>query len=406
MFWPVAISTALSLLGDTAMYTVLPTSHAQAGVAVASIGLLLSANRWVRFVSNGGVGWLAERWPRRWLYVPALFLGVLSTLMYAWTRGFWPLLVARVLWGVAWSGIWVMGNAIILDAAAEHERGRWVGFYHTSFFMGGVIGAPLGGFLTDKLGYGTAMGILGALMGVGAVCAWLFLPETRRDSAPSAAPSAPHLPHTHPDEREAPPAWRPLLVLMGMLMVNRLLIAGFLLATFGRFLAERWGETVQIGSWTLGIATATGLGLGLTTAVSMVSASTAGSLSDWWGSRWWTAVGGLLFLASGFLLLSRADSVGLILLGFPLLSLGSGSIQSLSTALLGDLVRGAQRGRYLGIFYTVGDVASAVGPPLGYAILASGAGFGVLYGVAGGLALVMGGAAVGVAGGRARRAGN
>jgi MFS family permease len=173
---------------------------------------------------------------------------------------------------------------------------------------------------------------------------------------------------------------------MGMLMVNRLLIAGFLLATFGRFLADRWGETVQIGSWELGIATATGIGLGLTTAVSMVSSSAAGGLSDWWGSRWVTAGGGLFLMAGGFLTLSRADSLGLILLGFPLLSLGSGTIQSVSTALIGDLVRGRQRGRYLGIFYTVGDAASAAGPPLAYAILASGAGFVWLYGLAGGLA--------------------
>jgi predicted MFS family arabinose efflux permease len=196
VFWPVAISTALSLLGDTAMYTVLPTHNAQAGVTVASIGILLSANRWVRFVSNGGVGWLAERWPRRWLYVPALFIGVLATFMYAFTRGFWPLLVARLLWGIAWSGIWVIGNAIILDAAAEHQRGRWVGFYHTSFFMGGVIGAPLGGILTDRLGYGSAMGILAVLMLVGAMCALLFLPETRPQLTPS--PTHHHPRPTHP----------------------------------------------------------------------------------------------------------------------------------------------------------------------------------------------------------------
>ncbi len=389
VFWPVAVATALSLLGDTAMYTVLPTHNDQAGVAVASIGILLSANRWVRFASNGGVGWLAERWPRRWLFVPALFLGVLSTALYALTRGFWFLLVARLLWGVAWSGIWVVGNAIILDAAAEHQRGRWVGFYHTSFFMGGMIGAPLGGILTDAVGYGGAMGILALFMFGGAVCALLFLPETRPHPTPTNPITPAELPPATPIPDEKAPAWRPLLTTMGLLLTNRLLVSGFLLATFGRLLAERWGETMQIGAWEMGIATATGLGLGLTTIMSMISSSVAGGVSDRLGSRWRTAAGGLLLMAAGFLALSQATSVWFIVLGFPLISLGSGSLQSLSTVLMGDLVHGRQRGRYLGIFYTVGDGASALGPLLAYAILASGAGFGWLYGFACGLALLM-----------------
>ena len=94
-------------------------------------------------------------------------------------------------------------------------------------------------------------------------------------------------------------------------------------------------------------------------------------------------------MAAGFLALSQATSIWFIVLGFPLISLGSGSLQSLSTVLMGDLVDGRQRGRYLGIFYTVGGGASALGPLLAYAILASGAGFGWLYGLACGLALLM-----------------
>jgi MFS family permease len=47
----------------------------------------------------------------------------------------------------------------------------------------------------------------------------------------------------------------------------------------------------------------------------------------------------------------------------------SGSVQALVTALAGDLVGGAQRGRAVGLLHTFGDLGSAVGPPVAYALL-------------------------------------
>ncbi|MBL8055105.1 MAG: MFS transporter, partial [Anaerolineales bacterium] len=145
---PIGLGTALSLLGDTAMYAVLPTHTAALGVTVASVGVLLSANRWIRLALNNVAGSAYDRWPRRRLFVPALLLGALSTALYAFTQGFWPLLIGRLLWGAAWSGIWVGGNTIILDVATDRERGRWAGLYQLSFYLGGALGFPIGGLLT------------------------------------------------------------------------------------------------------------------------------------------------------------------------------------------------------------------------------------------------------------------
>jgi len=46
-----------------------------------------------------------------------------------------------------------------------------------------------------------------------------------------------------------------------------------------------------------------------------------------------------------------------------------GSVQALATALTGDLVGGAQRGRAVGLVHTFGDIGSAIGPPVAYALL-------------------------------------
>ena len=58
-----------------------------------------------------------------------------------------------------------------------------------------------------------------------------------------------------------------------------------------------------------------------------------------------------------------------ILFGVLLVAITSGSNQGLSTALIGDLGMVRQQSRQLGVMFTVGDLASAVGPLLAYALL-------------------------------------
>ena len=219
---PVSLATGLSLLGDTALYTVLPTNAAVAGVAIASVGVLLSVNRFIRLFLNTPIGLLADRWPRRRVFVPAVFLGAISTGLYAMTVGFWPLLFGRLLWGVAWAGIWVSGNAIILDITKDHDRGRWIGRYHFAFFFGAASGAILGGILTDWLGYRGAMTVAASLTLGGALVALLMLPETghlRSTRTLGSVDDSEQQPETNSD-------WGQLASVSALFGVNRLVIAG------------------------------------------------------------------------------------------------------------------------------------------------------------------------------------
>ncbi|UCH25516.1 MAG: hypothetical protein JSV66_16530 [Trueperaceae bacterium] len=58
-----------------------------------------------------------------------------------------------------------------------------------------------------------------------------------------------------------------------------------------------------------------------------------------------------------------------ILLALPLIAISSGGNQSLATTIMGDLVVNRQRGRALGLLYTVGDLTSAVGPVLAFSFM-------------------------------------
>ncbi len=366
---PLSLGTLLSLIGDTALYTVLPIYTAEAGVTVASLGILLSANRWVRLLANNGVGWLAERWSRRTLFVLALLIGSLSTGIYAATSGFWPLLIGRLLWGIAWAGIWVTGNAIAIDLSRFDSRGRTVGLYHMSFFLGAGLGAPTGGILTDWLGYRPAMAIAAALTLLGAVIAAVMLPDIQpRKRVLPADGSAPA-----GDTGEGGPAnfsgrWGEIGSIIAFQGVNRLVVAGVLIGTFSLYLSDRLGPSVLLGGRSIGITTISGLALGTGTMLSVLSSPAAGIFSDRLRQRWLVAALGLALGAVGFLALTAA-STPIILIGLMAVFLASGSNQGLATALIGDVTPPHRRGQTLGLFYTAGDLTSALGPIIAYGLI-------------------------------------
>jgi MFS family permease len=372
---PVGIGTCLSLLGDAAIYAVLPSQTVGAGVSIASLGILLSANRFVRLFSNGPAGVAYDRGRRRRLFVSALFLGGLSTALYALSQGFWLLLVGRLLWGLAWSGIWVGGNTIVLDISRDDTRGRWVGAYQVSFYLGVAGGAFLGGFLTDALGYHQAMGICASLTFLGATIALIFLPETRglgrnvRESRAAPSRMGPAPPEASVSSRTADPTHkREFASATALYSVHRLVLAGIFSATFGLYLLSQVGDQIQVGSWSLGVATLTGIGLGLSTLISAASAPLVGGLSDRVGNRWRVAAGGLIPGIAGFCFLA-AELPLTALVGVPLIAITGGSSQGLSMALIGDLRIIGRQSRQLGVMFTAGDFASAVGPLLAYALV-------------------------------------
>ncbi len=377
---PVGIGTCLSLIGDASLYAVLPTHTQAAGVSVAAVGILLSANRFVRLVLNGPTGVAYGRFSRRRLFVLALFIGALSTAIYGLTQGFWPLLVGRLLWGLAWAGIWIGGNTIVADLSHEGSRGRWMGVYQGFFFLGAAGGSFLGGFLTDGIGYQRAMIVAAGLTLAGALLVLVCLPEIER-SEPGARSSAPRVPLPGPGTSSGGASgdgWR--VDRMGLSLglaaaapfalygVNHLVVPGVLSSTLGLLLDRELGGAVELAGRSVGVATLTGTALGLSTLIAMVSAPVMGALSDRAANRWRVVVAGLVPGIAGFALLAVGSPLS-IAVGVPLTALASGSNQSLSTTLIGDRSDAGDRSQRLGLLFTVGDLASAVGPPLAYALI-------------------------------------
>lgn len=178
----IGAATAFSLLGDQMLYSVLPVYYESLGVTAIEVGILLSANRWIRLLTND----LAYRVDggRVWL-VAAFVLGAATTAAYVLTQWFTVLLFARLLWGLAWSFIRHVG---VMSVMSETTRaGHTMGIYNGISRVGSVGGLLGGAVMVDLLGFVSAAVVLSALSLLAVPLAWWGYRTPTQGSAPVAA---------------------------------------------------------------------------------------------------------------------------------------------------------------------------------------------------------------------------
>jgi len=247
----------------------------------------------------------------------------------------------------------------------ERNRGRWIGLYQAWFFVGGALGFLFGGVLTDWLGYHQALLVGAAVSAAGALPALFALPETK-DAQPPVA-SKPPDPEPRP-ETSAVAHRGEMAMVIAVQAVNRFVMAGVMAATLSLLLLDRLGDSLTLGKVTLGVATVTGLLLAVRMLVAMASAPVVGSLSDAEAGRWRLMPWTLLAAAVSMALLACGPPL-LLVIGTLLGAVASGGLQALIVALTGDLTPVSRRGRFIGLLQTLGDIGSAAGPLLAYALL-------------------------------------
>ena len=352
------IGTAISLLGDATLYTVLPHPDIveQLGITLSMVGLLLGANRAVRLILNGPVGVLYDRMPRRGLLITSLLLGACSSIFYALGHGFWPLLMGRILWGLAWALLWVGGNSVVLDVSTEDNRGRNSAIYQMWFFAGIATASLFGALLTDLFGFRIGQWISVVVIAATSLVWFLFLPETRGDKETKKEA----IKETDNSASVKLPL-KVMAVSSFTIFFSRFLTWGVLAATTILWLSDLFGNGVQISVIFVPIATISGIFTALSNLTSIGSTPFVGSISDKFKQRW-PVIGWAIVLGSLGLWLMSGRIRGLALFGAFLVPIASSSTETLIPAVAGDQVAEKLRSRALGLINTAGDLGATIGP--------------------------------------------
>ncbi|KAJ7119114.1 MFS general substrate transporter [Mycena epipterygia] len=88
-----------------------------------------------------------------------LFAGTVfgvGTIMCGFAQNMPQLIACRALAGIGGGGMTVVGSVIVSDSVPLKSRGLYQGFANLLFGLGGAIGAPLGGWLGDTIGWRAA----------------------------------------------------------------------------------------------------------------------------------------------------------------------------------------------------------------------------------------------------------
>lgn len=372
----------LCILGDSLLYSILPLEAARVGMPLSLVGVLLSANRLVRLATNGWASGLFEKRGPYLSFLLACGIGLCSTMLYGVSRNFLLLLAARMLWGAAWSALRQGGYQAVWSGSPEH-KGRLTGLLWGIIRLGSAVSVLLGGVLYDRVGFTMTLAVISCISALAIPVAYLL--------------RWPHAPLGVGVSRGAPAAtdgegrwqrWRQLVVEALSPPVQRwLAIAGGLqllsssvvIATSSLLLAGVAGSEDAI-NW-LGVATVTGLLQGARWLSDITVGPAFGYLSDRLGQANTAALLVCVSLCSMTGLAFLPASAAIYCLLFVLLC-DSGLTVTLSAAATGVAVHARHPHRFIGVFTTVTDLGSALGPLFALSV-GQAIGFSTLYLVVG-----------------------
>jgi predicted MFS family arabinose efflux permease len=267
----IGLAVAFSLLGDVTIYAVIPVYHEALGLGPVEVGILLSANRWVRLVTNQIARRVLERHRPRHVFAVVLLAGSVITLVYAAMPPFWLFLAARMAWGAVWSFIRHTGVMTSIGAAPRERAAGILGIYNGTVQLGFIAGTLAGAALFDLIGFPRTFVVMSLISLSGIIFDYLAF---RR------LPSCARIPR----QSSATGPLRDFSMLLRS-FVTTCVGVGLIISTLGFTLRQRFGDTVEIGTLVIGIATLNGLLIALHYGISSVGSPPIGMGIDRIGRR-------------------------------------------------------------------------------------------------------------------------
>lgn len=358
---------ALCILGDSLMYSILPLEANNLGISLSLVGVLLSANRFIRLLSNGWASLLFERWGARLPFIIVTMLGLISTALYGIGWGFVTFLGARMLWGVAWSGLRQGGYQAVWHGG-QATKGRLTGLLWGIVRLGSATAVLGGGLLYDRYGYAVTIGVIAILTALALpVALQLRWPETLHRAALVTTN------RTQPRNNQL--QWTVWYELLRTPLVRWLLgagaiqlyLSGVVVSTTSLYLAERLQANENSLLFGVGVATITGLLQGVRWLSDITIGPTIGRISDRVGQARMALLLALIALLA-IIGLATLTNLFAVLCLFLYFLCDSGINVTLSAAASGVALQSERPHHLIGAYTTAGDLGSALGPLLAFSV--------------------------------------
>lgn len=358
----VALVVSASNLGDSLLYVALPLVYPSLGLSIVHVGILLSANRLIRFVSNTFAGYVYGRKSLKRMLIIAILAAFFINLSYGFIEGFFLFLFMRICWGITWSFLRLGGYLSVISYSDEANRGRSMGVYQSISGIGFNLGGLIGGILLDSWGFTSASVFLA--FGTALVIPIAFsLVDVKSESIEQDE-------KTSFDIRTLVGNAEILSIGIGV-MLTRLFLGSLIASTLSLYLAESLGsEGITLLGRGIGIASLTGFLLSFRILVKFLLGPIVGGLSDKLGRQRTMLI---LFVAGSIslLLLGLSQSLGIISFAVILSFISDSGLGVVLTTKVSDVVqtKSVQSHYTLSAFTNWIDLGSAIGPLIIYSLL-------------------------------------
>ncbi|MBX3690241.1 multidrug transporter subunit MdtD [Dokdonella sp.] len=179
LLWLVALGVFMQMLDSTIVNTALPAMAASLGESALRMQSVVVAYALTMALLIPASGWLADRFGTRRLFLFALSLFTLGSLLCAaaWSLHF--LVIARVVQGVGGAMLLPVGRLAIMRSWPREEFLEAMSFVALPGLIGPLVGPTLGGWLVEAISWHWIF-LINLPVGVIAVLATLrFMPDAR-----------------------------------------------------------------------------------------------------------------------------------------------------------------------------------------------------------------------------------
>jgi DHA1 family purine base/nucleoside efflux pump-like MFS transporter len=321
----------LGVADNQVIAVLLPSFVSSLNISVGAAGLLVTAYSLAAALAAFVSGPLSDHYGRRRFLLAGVLAFALASWLSARSHAFLELVLARTLTGLAAGTISTCAVAFAGDWFAYAVRGRAIGLISSAYFAAPILGVPLAAQIADRFGWRRAF-LFFAILALVVACASLTLPDERVSSEASSGKLG-----------ATAQAFRSFLIrrdLVAALGISFLVSAGLVgfITYIGQWLNNRFGIATRTIGWVFMLG-------GM---MAVVGAPLGGILSDRWGKRAVSIASNVLLALS--VLLIPFMPWGIWLLGvFAGASLGAAFRQGPLTALMTEMVPGAQRGSFIAL---------------------------------------------------------
>jgi MFS family permease len=343
----------LMLMGMGQVSPILALYAEQFGINMVLVGLIITSFAFASVIVDIPAGRIAERLGRRPTLIAGSLVMATGAVGCALAPGYWPFLACRLIQGAGYALYTTTAMIMLADISTVHNRGKNMGWYMGSTWIGYGLGPISGGLIGQYFGLPAVFFVYAFFCVLAAIWAFLRLPETR----PSLTRQ------TIKETGDQPPAIGTRLSIKDLLgNPNFILICLIAFCIFFTNNGSRYQILPLLSHDRLGL-TPSEIGLAVTVIamVNIIVLLIIGRVSDKVGRKP-MVLPGCILLAVSLVMWVLSTNYQFIILSCVVFGIGIGITGPTPAAYVADILSGQNSSVGMSIFRTACDLGFVVGP--------------------------------------------